>query len=348
MEAIININGEITENTLVDVISQYKKIVDPTSVTVNITSVGGLVESGDNIYNYLKSLKIPITTFAKTVCASIATKIFLAGDVRKVEKGIDFLIHNPFIDGISGDASELELASKHIRNIENDLNKFYATTLNLPIEAIAPLTAQETFLDENQLLSLGFATEIVDSENTAGHTYKAVAKINLKTNEMSETKEVKSMLQELLDSFKVFSKGFKAKNVLELTDTNGVMLTFPDLDPDQEVSVDDNVRAEDGSYTLTDGTVIDVVSGKVTAVTPPQDGALAEIQKENEALKSELEDLKNSVSEKEKAMAKFEKQLENVKAMVGDFDQTKEKREQKKAKTEGFKYEQGAISKLKK
>ena len=347
MEAIVNINGEIVEGTFIDVISQLKTQPNPSSILLNITSVGGLVDEGNNIYNYLKSLKIPITSIAKDVCASIATKIFLAGDIRKVEKGIDFLIHNPFIDGISGDAKELEMASKHIKGIENELNKFYSDTLNLPIEAIQPLTSNETFLNETQLLSLGFATEILDSENTASHTYKAVAKINLKSNEMSETKEVKSMLQELLDGFKVLAKGFKVKNVLELTDADGVMLTFPDLDPDQEVSVGDAVTAEDKSYIMPDGTTIVVASGAVAEIIPVADDS-ADLEAENAALKEELDALKNSISEKEKAMAKFEKQLENVKAMVGDFDQKEQKREQKKVKTEGFKYEQGAIAKLKK
>ena len=347
MEAIININGEIGDSSLIDVVSQFKKFDSPTSLTVNITSVGGYVEQGDAIYNYLKALNLPITTIAKQVCASIATKIFLAGDIRKVEKGTDFLIHNPFIDGISGDASQLDEASKEVKAIENSLNKFYADALNLPVEAIAPLTKNETFLNENQLISLGFATEILDSENTATNTYKAVAKINLKTNNMSDQKEVKSMLQELLDGFKVFAKGFKPKAMLELTDASGTMLVFPDLEPDQEVSVDDTVTAEDGSYTMPDGTVIEVAGGKVTAITPVSNDEPSELEAENAALRTELEELKASNKVKEEAMAKFEKQLEKVKAMVQDHNPDKDKREVTKPKA-GFTYEKGKISNLKK
>jgi len=347
MEAIININGEITDGSLIDVVSQFKKAIEPASILVNITSVGGYVDEGDAIYNYLKALNLPITTVAKKVCASIATKIFLAGDIRKVEKGTDFLIHNPFIDGISGDAKILEDASKSVKETENDLNKFYAKSLNLPIEAIAPLTNNETYLNEEQLVALGFAHEIIETNNIAPHTYKAVAKINLKTNNMNETKEVKSMLQELMDGFKIFAKGFKPKNILELTDVNGVMLTFNDLEPDQAVSVGDSVTAEDGSYIMADGTTIVVASNSVAEIIPAEENELDKIKEENQILKTELETLKAENQAKEVAMAKFEKQLEKVKAMVGDYDPSENKRQIINKKT-GFKYEAGKISNLKK
>lgn len=347
MEAIININGEIAEGMLIDVVSQFKKAVEPTSILVNITSVGGFVHEGDNIYNYLKALNLPITSVAKEVCASIATKIFLAGDIRKVEKGTDFLIHNPFYDKISGDAKMLEEASKSVKETENDLNKFYAKTLNLPIEAIAPLTDNETYLNEDQLLALGFAHEIIDNEKKAPNTYKAVAKINIKTNNMNENKEVKGMIQELLDSFKIFAKGFKAKNLLELTDANGTMLVFPNLEPDQAVSVGDSVTAEDGSYIMTDGATIVVVGGAVSEILPAEDSEADKLKEENQALKVEIETLRAENLAKNEAMAKFENQLEKVKSMVGDYNPDDKKRVSTNKKA-GFVYEAGKISNLKK
>jgi len=349
MEAIINIHGEIIEGTLIDVVSQFKKAVEPTSILVNISSVGGYVHEGDAIYNYLKALNLPITTVAKEVCASIATKIFLAGDIRKVEKGTDFLIHNPFYDKISGDAKMLEEASKSVKETENDLNKFYAKVLNLPIEAIAPLTDNETYLNEDQLIALGFAHEIIGSDKTAQHTYKAVAKINIKTNNnMNENKEVKSMLQELLDGFKVFAKGFKAKNILELTDSNGTMLVFPDLEPDQAVAVGDSVTADNGSYIMTDGTTIVVLDGLVSEIIPAEDSELDKIKEENQALKVELENLRAENVAKQEAMAKFEKQLEKVKSMVTDHNPNEGKRVATAQTKKAFVYEAGKISNLKK
>ena len=349
MEAIININGEITEGSLIGVVSQFKKAVNPTSILVNITSVGGYVHEGDAIYNYLKSYNLPITTIAREVCASIATKIFLAGDIRKVEKGTDFLIHNPFYDKISGDAKMLEEASKSVKETENDLNKFYAKILNLPIEAIAPLTDNETYLNEEQLIALGFAHEIIDNNKTAPNTYKAVAKINIKTiNTMNDNKEVKSMLQELLDGFKTFAKGFKPKNILELTDANGVMLVFPDLEPDQSISVGDKVTAENGEYTMTDNTKIVVLDGLVSEIVLPEDSELDKIKEENQALKVELESLRAENVSKQEAMLKFEKQLEKVKNMVGDHNPNEGKRVATAQTKKSFVYEAGKISNLKK
>jgi ATP-dependent protease ClpP protease subunit len=61
---------------------------------------------GNDIYNYLKNLDVPVTTYT-TKAYSIASVIFMAGETRVIEGAIDALmIHLPWMEA-AGNHSEL-------------------------------------------------------------------------------------------------------------------------------------------------------------------------------------------------------------------------------------------------
>jgi ATP-dependent protease ClpP protease subunit len=126
MESVININGEIgvyAQTSLLSVVEQMKKTPDITSVKVIINSEGGEVETGFQIYDYLKSLNIPVTTVADGMCCSIATVIFMAGSKRIVKDSSVFMIHLPWGQTM-GTAEEIALYDR-LKNlwIERDARK---------------------------------------------------------------------------------------------------------------------------------------------------------------------------------------------------------------------------------
>ena len=359
MKAIINISGEISPEvaSLTDVIAQFKAFEIPTSIEVNVDSVGGYVSEGDAIHDYLKSLKLPITTIAKEKCMSIATKVFLVGDIRKVEDSCSFMIHNPFLEDVSGDADYLAEASKHVRAIENSFMKYYSDRLGLPIEAIKPLAKRETYLNSKQLLDLGFATEIIETSiNQAAKNFKAVAKLNIK---MSDNKEVLTFLERIEQKIMNFGKGAKAELILQ-DEASGQELIFPDLEPDQTPGEGDTVTAEDGTYTVS-GVVMVVQGGKVveTEEAESMDDEKEQMKKEMEEMKSQLEKYESESKEKEEELAKFkaqakmkaelEKQLKEVKAMVSGYDPEEGKRSPKDpTKTEAKSSFKEVLNQLKK
>jgi ATP-dependent protease ClpP protease subunit len=104
----IFISGLIGEDTnLLDVIKQVKAQSSATEFVVKIDSTGGYVDTGMDIYNYLRNLKKPITTITSKAY-SIASVIFMAGDVRIIPEGtIDaVMIHLPWMEVI-GDADTI-------------------------------------------------------------------------------------------------------------------------------------------------------------------------------------------------------------------------------------------------
>lgn len=72
---------------------------------VHLVSPGGEVFEGFGIYNILKNSGKKITTHIEGVCASIATLIAFAGDEIVMNKTSEFMIHNPNISDLKGDAS---------------------------------------------------------------------------------------------------------------------------------------------------------------------------------------------------------------------------------------------------
>ena len=334
MKAIVNINGEIgVDATLMSVVAQMKQFKNATELEININSIGGFVNAGNEIYNYLESFNIPTTTIASGICASIATKLMLLGQERKVIDGTKFMIHNPFLNGVKGDADQLAEYSEKLRDIENNLLGFYSEKLEQSKLAIQPLMKRETFLTNDEMLTLGFATEIVEGE-VEEVQLKAVAKlesINVepKINEMSvkiDEKSQKSLLEKIQS---MIENRFNPKAVLEIADSEGNVLVFPELEPEQTPEVGSVVSAEDGSYTIGD-TIMVVEAGAITAINEVEESYDEEKEKmqadlkakeeELEQMKAQLEEVQNKLKEKEEIQAKAVAELEEIKNTVSSWE----------------------------
>ena len=219
-----NVDGvEFSGVELVDVISQVRKQPNATSFDVYINSDGGVVDTGYDIFNYLKSLGLPIRTIGQGVVASIATVIFMAGSKRIVTSGTKFMIHLP-MGGISfATAAEMENHSKVMRQTENEIIGFYSKHLNLSKEAITPLLRNETWLTENQLKDLGFVTSTSELKIAA----KAIVKNKPKTKTMSKHNKFKAILNALVGT--TVAKTIKTAEQGELS--------FPDLGEDDNIDL---------------------------------------------------------------------------------------------------------------
>ena len=342
MKAVINIFGEIgVDVKLMDVVSQMKNYPNPEALEVNINSVGGYVDQGDDIYNYLESLNLPTTTIANGMCASFATKLMLLGDVRKVVDGTKFMIHNPFINGVKGDADLLKEYSEQLKKVENTLLSFYSGKLNQSPLAIQPLMKRETFLSNEELLTLGFATEIAEGEAKEVEL-KAVAKLNINQNDKQmsvkiDEKSQKSLLEKIEGMIK---NAFNPKAMLELTDGEGNVLMFPELEPEQTPEVGSKVDAKDDTYTI-DDTIMVVESGVITAINEVEgqydeekekmEADLKAKEEELEQMKAKLSEVTAKLEEKEKIQAKAVAELDEIKNTVASWEPSKKPQPQASA-----------------
>lgn len=318
----IYITGEIgVEASLLDVMAQVKKLPESVqSLKVTINSVGGFVDVGFDIFNYLRSLGKPIETVGTGIVASIATVIFMAGSTRTVAPNTEFMIHLPWTEAM-GNADELERYAKELRACEKQLLDFYKKELNLSEEALQPLLRDESWLTQDQLETLGFTTS---------QPIPVVAKAyyNSKTNK-SMTEDDKGYFNGIFARLEKLLKP-KPKNKV-VQDATGAELDFTDLADDATIEVGatatiDGAPAE-GEYTMPDGAVYVFSAGELTEIKEVEEDELAALKEENELLKQQITDAQASHQEQLDSIAV---EMKSLKARTKSTHKVDDKKDGKK------------------
>lgn len=319
MVGIININGVIGSDVmLTDVISQVKSQQEATSLIVNINSEGGNVDEGFNIYNYIKSLGLPVKTIGSGVVASIATVIFMAGSKREIKKGTIFMIHYPMIEQLTNVTSEkLDSYSKELKRYEKILVDFYVETTGLEKEAIEPMLNNETFLEYKDLYNLGFVTDKTPIK------VQAISNINnnSKTKTMDSKKE-REVGSKILDMVKNFLGKTEIKDKV-LLDANQNEVVFPDVAEEDAISVGDeatiNGEPAIGEVVLADGRTVTFEAGVVTEISDDsqEDGAdQSDEQPVDESEIKKVNDRIDKLAEVVESFAEFANEVKDEKKQV--------------------------------
>lgn len=325
-------------------------------IEIEIRSGGGSVDVGIDIYEQLRNSGKKITTVAYE-CASIATVIFLAGDVRKVTKYAAPLIHNPWIDGWSlggMNADQLASLSDELRMYENRILDIYVERTQADRNELSSIMSKDKPMSSEDFKRLGFATEIINGEKAKAH--KALAFIKAHKNQnMDNKKEIMSWFERIESAI----KNLMPKSVKNLTTklVDGTTTLYFKTDAEafavgDEVYLDEafTMPAPVGEHELETGEKIvlkvdDAGIATIESITPAgdenKDEEMAAMKAENDRLKSELEAaqneataLKNSVAELETKVNNFnaakakadenvkavKKELEDLKAMVLDAE----------------------------
>lgn len=366
MEGIIYIIGLIGDCgeeqgiELVDVISQVRSQQEATSFKVLINSQGGNVQTGEDIYHYLRSLKVPITTIGSGMVASIATVIFMAGSTRLITEGCGFRIHYPMGNPQWLTADEMAEYSKMVKEIENKMIKFYSDNTGMQKEAIAPMLRNETDLTPEQLKSFGFTTGDTPLKIAA----KASININKNKNKMSEKAE--NLLEKIwnaLDGKKEKKKKKKFVNLILFNAEQGEV-DFYELEAGEEVTVGAKAKIDgkdaEGEVVMSDGRVFVFEAGALTEIREAEgkDGmtleeamdALDLANAEIVDLTGEKESLTTEVAMLKKDLKSKNKIIDRIKAIQSKFEEDPDESKRKKG-TYLAKKKNGlseAISKLKK
>ncbi len=177
--AEVDIYGDITSWPWLDSdvssanLSALLADLDVDTINVNINSYGGEVAEGLAIYNALKKHKAKIVTKCEGFACSIASVIFMAGDERIMNEASLLMIHNAWSWG-EGDANALRKMADDLDLITNQSKKVYLANSNIDEGALTELMDQETFIEPEDALEMGFATSVVPI--TADHPAQSALK----------------------------------------------------------------------------------------------------------------------------------------------------------------------------
>lgn len=308
---MIKIVGVIGEDVqLAHVVAAAVADTEPI-LRVEINSIGGDVETGVAIYEYLRNYQDrPVHTYAVEECMSIASVIFLAGSRRFA--GCPIMIHLPMVVPKEGDnynTQDLAALSSILEDVNKRMIKIYKEATGADEKTLELLMSETSYLSPLEAVTLNFA-----HETTAPRALAYFQKNNLKLTEMA-----KMTMKEFVDKAKAAIKAAGAiiapdVVALSLTDVNGEVLT---IEREEGVPVVGDVASPDGTFTFDDGSTITVAEGVITEMTEPAPDPTEELEAlraENETLRANNQELTATLQESITAMETAETELTDLRA----------------------------------
>lgn len=158
-------------NAFRDALNAYKDM----NITVWIDSFGGSVFAATGIYNALVEHARQggtVTTIGDGKVMSAATVIFMAGQKRQVTKGCVFMIHNP-LTSVDGYAEDLRKTADTLDVVKESIINAYEST-GKSREELSEMMNAETYMDADQTVQEGFATEILQVSEKAAEDKRPI------------------------------------------------------------------------------------------------------------------------------------------------------------------------------
>lgn len=166
-DRIVMLHDEVTDQSASVIMAQllYLESVDPTKdINLYINSPGGSVSAGLAIYDTMKFLKCDVSTICMGMAASMGA-FLLAGGAKGKRFALphsEIMIHQP-LGGAQGQATEIEIAAKHILRTKQTLNSILAENTGKDISIIEQDTDRDNYLTADEALEYGLIDKILTS-----------------------------------------------------------------------------------------------------------------------------------------------------------------------------------------
>lgn len=127
-----------------------------------INSPGGSVTAGMAIYDTMQHIKPDVQTICIGMAASMGSFLLAAGAKGKrfALPNAEVMIHQP-LGGAQGQATEIEIAARHILKTREKLNRILAERTGQPIEKIEKDTDRDNFLTADEAKAYGLIDEVM-------------------------------------------------------------------------------------------------------------------------------------------------------------------------------------------
>jgi ATP-dependent Clp protease protease subunit len=136
-------------------------------ISLYINSPGGSITSGFAIYDTMKYVKPDIATICIGQCASFAAVLLAAGTKGKryALPNARVLIHQPWLQGLGGQASDIDIHAKDILRMRHRLNEILAASTGQPIERIERDTDRDYILEAKAAQEYGLVDQVISKRD---------------------------------------------------------------------------------------------------------------------------------------------------------------------------------------
>lgn len=232
------IGYDVTSND----ISAFLKEANGEEVTLFIHSPGGYVYDAIAIFNLIKNYSGKVEVRILSLAASAASYICMAADKISIHPNSIFMIHNAWLLSI-GDHNQLREDADYIEKISSLLIAEYSKKSGKSVDQIRQLMNDETFLFGEEIISEGFADELIQDDNTSGKEESlAVAKEQISSS-LSLMKQAQNITDDLFQAAALLNETQIPKNDNQLVQLDkSETLKFMQALSDSFIALDKNLR----------------------------------------------------------------------------------------------------------
>ena len=166
-ERIIFLGEEVNDTSASIVVAQllFLEAEDPEKdIQIYINSPGGSVTAGMAIYDTMQYVKCDVSTICIGMAASMGAFLLAGGTKgkRMALPNAEIMIHQPS-GGSQGQATEIEIAAKHILRTKEKLNKILAANTGQDYEVIAADTERDNWKTAQEALEYGLIDKVIEN-----------------------------------------------------------------------------------------------------------------------------------------------------------------------------------------
>ena len=168
-DRIIFLGEEVNEVTASLVVAQllFLESEDPEKdIQLYINSPGGSVTAGMAIYDTMQYIKCDVSTICIGMAASMGAFLLSGGTKgkRMALPNAEIMIHQP-LGGAQGQATEIEIAAKHILQTKEKLNKMLAENTGKPYDVIAADTDRDNWMTAEEAKEYGLIDAVITNRS---------------------------------------------------------------------------------------------------------------------------------------------------------------------------------------
>jgi ATP-dependent Clp protease protease subunit len=132
-------------------------------ILVYLNSPGGSITAGLAIYDTMQFIKPDVQTFCIGQAASIAAVLLAAGAKGKRYSlpNSRILIHQPWMSGVGGQASDIDIHAKEILRMREMLNEILAKHTGQPVSRIQDDTDRDYIMGPVQAKDYGLIDDVL-------------------------------------------------------------------------------------------------------------------------------------------------------------------------------------------
>jgi ATP-dependent Clp protease, protease subunit len=132
-------------------------------VHLYINSPGGSVSAGMAIYDTMQFIQPDVSTTCIGMAASIAAVLLCAGAPTKrfALPNSRVLIHQPWIGGVSGQATDIDIHAREILRLRASINEILAQHTKQSVQKVEHDVERDFWMSAQQALEYGMVDEII-------------------------------------------------------------------------------------------------------------------------------------------------------------------------------------------